>query len=187
MVHRIQGAKISDCFILWDNPLLWESAARLRPMTKRNRPAILRFAVLSRAEQHLFLQAVCLLPIMACLPRIFGLQKVQSWVERSNSRFGKSKPETKAGANTIASMVLSAARYGFVRGNCLSRSMTLCYLLKRHGCTACLRLGGRRVGESFEAHAWVEFDGRVFDESPDLRRSFTPFPVYFKNEFTVPK
>lgn len=156
-------------------------------MTKRSRPAILRFAALSRAEQHLFLQAVCLLPVMACLPRIFGLQKVQSWVERSNSRFGRKKPETRTDANAIASVVLSAARYGFVRGSCLSRSMTLCYLLKRHGCAAGLRLGGRRVGESFEAHAWVEFDGRVFDESPDLRRFFTPFPVYFNNESTVPK
>lgn len=156
-------------------------------MTKRNRPAILRFAALSRAEQHLFLHAVCLLPVMACLPRIFGLQRVQSWVERSNSRFGKNKAETKTDGNTIARMVLSGARYGFVHGNCLSRSMTLCYLLRRHGCAACLRLGSRRTGELFEAHAWVELDGRVFDESPKLRRFFTPFPVHFKNKSIVSK
>ena len=84
-------------------------------------------------------------------------------------------------------MVLSAARYGLVHGNCLSRSMTLCYLLRRHGCAACLRVGGRRVGESFEAHAWVEFDGRVLDESSDQRAFFTPFPIHFKNESAVPK
>lgn len=159
----------------------------LRQMRKRNRPAILRFAALSRAERRIFLQAACLLPMIACATRVFGLQRVQSWAERSSSRFGKNRPEIETDANTAASMVLSAARYGLVHGNCLSRSMTLYYLLRRHGCAACLRLGGRRDGDSFEAHAWVEFDGRVFDDSPDLRRFFTPFPVQFKNKSIAPK
>ena len=146
-------------------------------MKTRNRPAILRFAALSRTEQSLFLRAVGLLPLMACATAIFRWQRVQSWVEGRYSGNSKDKNATGANPNFIKRMVFSAARYGIVHGNCLSRSLTLCYLLKREGYKASLRLGGRRRGKSFEAHAWVELEDRIFDMPGDLRSSFTPFPV----------
>lgn len=156
-------------------------------MNTRTRPAILRFAVLSRAEQTIFLRALCLLPIMACAPAIFRWQKVQSWVERHDSRCNKNENANGTDPSVIERMVFSAARYGIIRGNCLSRSLTLCYLLKCEGYNACLRLGGRRRGESFEAHAWVELEDRAFDAPDDLRKSFAPFPVNPSNELISPK
>ena len=146
-------------------------------MKPRTRPAILRFAALSRAEQNLFLRAVCLLPIMACSSAIFRWGKMQSWIERRDFRCRRKGNANGAGASVIERMVFSAARYGIVPGNCLSRSLTLCYLLKREGYNASLRLGGRRLGESFEAHAWVELEERAFDAPDDLRTFFTPFPA----------
>ena len=83
-------------------------------------------------------------------------------------------------------MVFCAARY-VVHVNCLSRSLALCYLLRREGLDACLRLGGRRQGKSFEAHAWVELNGRVFDTSDDVRGLFAPFSVHLANELTSRK
>ena len=159
----------------------------LTQMTTRNRPAILRFAALSWPEQRLFLRAVWLLPVMAFSTPLLGLKKVQSWIERGHSRGNKKKSATETDANTIARMVFSAARYGIVNVNCLSRSLTLCYLLRSEGLSACLRLGGRRQGELFEAHAWVELSGRTFDASENVRGFFTPFPVHLANELTTQK
>ena len=156
-------------------------------MKTGNRPAILRFATLSRGEQGLFLRAVCLLPTMACATAIFRWQKVQCWIDGHYSRRSKTEDANGVDASVIERMVFSAARYGIVGGNCLSRSLTLCYLLKRAGFNASLRLGGRRQGQSFEAHAWVELDGRSLDDPDDIHEPFTPFSIHLTNELTSQK
>lgn len=149
--------------------------------------AIRRFAGLPSPEQRLFLRAIWWLPVMACATRLLRLRELQSWIERPSSRRNEKNRAIGLGPSSVERMVVSAARYGVVHGNCLSRSLTLCYLLRSYGFDACLRLGGRRQGRSFEAHAWVELDNRVFDSTGDVRRLFAPFSVHLTNELTPPK
>jgi transglutaminase superfamily protein len=149
--------------------------------------AILRFAVLPSAEKRLLLRAIWWLPVMACATRLLGLRELRSWIERTSSRRNEKNTAAELDASSVGRMVFSAARYGVVHGNCLSRSLTLCYLLRSHGFDARLRLGGRRQGRSFEAHAWVELGDRVFDSTGDVRGLFAPFSVHLTNELTAPK
>lgn len=72
-------------------------------------------------------------------------------------------------------MMEAASRYGLARGNCLSKSLVLWHLLRREGVMATLRVGGRKEGKQFEAHAWVELDGFAINDSGGLRESFVPF------------
>jgi hypothetical protein len=55
---------------------------------------------------------------------------------------------------------------------CLRRSLVLWALLARAGEPAELRVGFRRERGAFEAHAWVEHQGRVLNDAPDVRKRY---------------
>ena len=58
---------------------------------------------------------------------------------------------------------------------CLVRALALADLLARAGVPhALIRVGVRRDGDALDAHAWVELDGRVVGDDPDVARRFTP-------------
>lgn len=64
---------------------------------------------------------------------------------------------------------------GLLRPSCLPRSMTLWWLLRRAGLPAALRIGVRRASDHLEAHAWVELEGRVLGDQPDVQDRFRAF------------
>jgi hypothetical protein len=53
---------------------------------------------------------------------------------------------------------------------CLHRSVVLTYLLRRAGVPAMLIIGAQRV--PFRSHAWVEVEGRVVNDKPDMRNRY---------------
>ena len=63
--------------------------------------------------------------------------------------------------------------YAPLAGNCLSRSLTLWWLLRRHGVAADVRLGVN-LAEGFAAHAWVEWQGQVLNDTPDVSSRYQP-------------
>ena len=75
-------------------------------------------------------------------------------------------------ATDVARMVRIAATRGPFRATCLPRSAVLWMLLRRERLDAEIRLGVRRCPRGFEAHAWVEVNGRSLDESVDA--AFAP-------------
>jgi Transglutaminase-like superfamily len=154
------------------------------------RRALLRFIRLSATERTLFFRSAILLPLIVCALRIFGLPKVQAGLERRRQRADLRKSgarQDSLNVGTIARMAGAAARYGLVRGNCLSQSLLLWHLLRQEGHDARMRLGGRREGKAFEAHAWVEIDGQVMNGRDDVRELFTPFEVHVNHELTPQK
>jgi hypothetical protein len=52
------------------------------------------------------------------------------------------------------------------RSLCLQRSAVLTCMLRSHGFPAHLVIGTQRL--PFKAHAWVELDGRVVNDKPDM-------------------
>jgi len=62
-------------------------------------------------------------------------------------------------------------------GSCLAVALAADRLLSAHGYDSTLRIGVARDGRGFEAHAWLERDGRVLvGDLPDLAR-FRPLPT----------
>ena len=69
-----------------------------------------------------------------------------------------------------------AARNVPCRARCLEQSLTLWYLLRRHGVPSALRIGVRKAGgQTLEAHAWVELEGRPINDRPDIALSYAAF------------
>jgi len=71
--------------------------------------------------------------------------------------------------------IVRAVGVGLYPGNCLSRSLTLWWLLQRQGIAAEIQIGVRNGGQLFQAHAWVEVQGTPCYEVPDVRQHYTAF------------
>lgn len=75
----------------------------------------------------------------------------------------------------IAELVHAAARACLVPARCLERSLVVARLVAARGQDASLRIGFRRQGHQFDAHAWVEVAGEPLNEDPALLESLSPF------------
>lgn len=95
-------------------------------------------------------------------------------------RVGAWLPVASTGAPTVDRLVWAvdvASRTVPVETTCLPRALTGGALLARYGYASTLRIGVRREGGEFAAHAWVERDGRVvLGNLPDLD-TFVPLPL----------
>lgn len=81
-----------------------------------------------------------------------------------------------AHAQKLSELVGIAARHGLYRANCLHQALPLCWLLRREGLPASLKIGVRSGSPCFEAHAWVELGGVALGQSVAEYRPF-PRPV----------
>ncbi len=64
-------------------------------------------------------------------------------------------------------------------GSCLSRSLTLWWLLQRKGIDTALHIGTNNKTNSFLAHAWVEYLGYPLNAGNRVRQRYTPFDTVF--------
>lgn len=128
-----------------------------------------RFLALPAAERTVLLQALLWLPATAAALRWRGLRP-----PGVAPAAGRAAPAVAPAR--ITDLVAVAARHGLVRGNCLSRSLTLRRLLRRAGIEAQLRIGVRRGPGGLEAHAWLELEGRPLNDSADVALRYAPFP-----------
>ena len=125
---------------------------------------------LTPAERRATLGALLLLPAVAAATRVIRLPRILRWSESTASL------DRDLTADQLVRAVARAARYGPYAGNCLSQSLVLMRLLRRSGIESTLRLGARTGDGTMEAHAWVETDGVVLNDGPDVAARFAPFP-----------
>jgi hypothetical protein len=136
-----------------------------------------RFKALEQPAQGLFLRAIFLLPMVALSLRWRGFRKTQAMLERflSNKSGEQDSAEGSERAALTAHMVNVADRHGLVHPSCLAKSLTLCWLLRRQGIGAALRIGIQKENEQFAAHAWVERNGIALNEPEEHHRHYAAF------------
>lgn len=136
---------------------------------------------LSRAERWKFFQAGLALPLVSLGLRFFGFKRCHAFLGRG-APAGYSSPPPVAEdemwwrARRLALVVRRAVRRNPFPSTCLHRSLVLWWLLRREGLPAELRIGVRKPGGQFEAHAWVEYQGRPLNDRPQVREEFATFP-----------
>lgn len=136
-----------------------------------------RFGQLSWPERWLLCQALVLLPGLALALKVSGFHGLHALLGRwSQPNSSPDSSPDKPRAQVVARWVDVAARRGLFRPNCLHRSLTLWWLLRRRGLEAELRIGVRKGSEHMEAHAWVEYAGEVLNDAQAVRQDYVPFP-----------
>ena len=135
-----------------------------------------RFSALERPARVLFLRAAALLPLISLSLRLRGFRKTQAFLQKFLSLPGHSTdPPASSRADLTVRMVRAAVRNSLGHPTCLDESMTLWWLLERQGIGAELKVGVRKDGEKFEAHAWVERDGLALNEPESKHKHFAAF------------
>jgi hypothetical protein len=93
----------------------------------------------------------------------------------ANTTARQQSASQRESAEVIARMAAAAARNVFFGTNCLEQSLVLWWLLRRRGISAELRIGARKEFQRFEAHAWVEVDSAVLNNTGAEHLHFVPF------------
>jgi len=136
-----------------------------------------RFLALPPGDRRVFLQAELLFLVIGPALRIIGLRRSQGLLRQIASRRWTKSANTDVpnAARRTVSLVQMAARHTFGNPTCLPQSLVCWTLLRRQGIDGDLRIGTRKNGVEFEAHAWVEYKGHVLNDRPDVRQRFTTF------------
>lgn len=133
-----------------------------------------RFCQLPPRERWLLAQTFLLLPCTAVALRLVGVRRWQR-VLALLSPLPVEGSDDRRPIEVAVRLVQAAAHHGVGRPNCLERSLTLWWLLRRQGVGSDLRIGVRKEAGRFEAHAWVEYQGRALNDRDDVQRRFVPF------------
>jgi hypothetical protein len=144
-----------------------------------------RFFALAPSDRRAFLAAMTLLPLFWVGLRVLGLQRLQTRLQRTPLR--PATTFTPDDLTRLGALVNSAAHHALGPANCLTRSLYLWWLLRRHGVDSQLRIGVRLTGGVLDGHAWVEYGGVPVNDRPDVSADFAPFtePVS-PSVFTTP-
>jgi Transglutaminase-like superfamily len=138
-----------------------------------------RFLQRPREDREFILRAALLLPLTEMGLRLFGFRRWKELIEEfflpDSLAEGLAAESEGEMALRVTRAVRSVELHGPSRPNCLERSMTLWWLLRRAGVPGELHIGARKQGERFEAHAWVELHGQVLNDSPEVHHHYSRF------------
>jgi Transglutaminase-like superfamily len=133
---------------------------------------------LAPPERRVVLRAAIMLSLTAAALRVLGFPRWKSTLERFLRNVSAAPGDSVSRlslAREIAPLAEKAERRGPLRPNCLERSLVLWFLLRRRGLPAELRIGARKQDARFEAHAWVELEGHVLNDSDSVHKHYARF------------
>jgi len=135
-----------------------------------------RFRKRSVEERALILRAMVILPLTGIGLRVFGFRRWKELLEQISLPARASEAMAPAIQFEFAvRAVRSVELNGPATPNCLERSMTLWWLLRREGIGGELHIGARKNGPRLEAHAWVELGGQVLNDSAEIHNHYARF------------
>ncbi len=126
----------------------------------------------------MFRRAAILLPLVRWSLRFRGYGKTFTSLQERvqfQPKGTESRPVLREEVQSTCRMVRAALRYSLSQYTCLEESLTLWYLLRKQGIPVCLRIGVRKEGEKFEAHAWVEHDGEALNQDEAKHQHYAAF------------
>jgi hypothetical protein len=145
---------------------------------------LLRFSGLPRSAKRDFLRASLFLPLIRISLRLRGFRATQKSLQ---ARLGRNrsvpmKAEADKAAEEVSRMVRAAARELPIASSCLEQAIALWWLLARRRIAAQLRIGARKTGEKFEAHAWVERNGAAIGAPDGAHLHYSAFEKEFSED-----
>jgi hypothetical protein len=109
--------------------------------------------------------------------RFAGLRRCRSvllWLTPRKA-WNASEEAKIAVAQKIARIQDGVSRHLIWHASCLEQSLVLWWQLRRRGIAAEMRIGARKEGGRFEAHAWVELGNVILNDFGEAHIHFAPF------------
>jgi hypothetical protein len=136
-----------------------------------------KFWQLAPWERLMFLQAATLISLVSLGLHALGWQRLMRFLERlspGRDQYQLTK-QTHDYTFRAAYVVNAAAGRRVLHATCLQRSIVLWWLLRRDGIETQIKLGARKEQCRFQAHAWVEYEGEVINDRPEIREEYAIF------------
>jgi hypothetical protein len=130
-------------------------------------PDALRFVALALAVRAVALSL-----------RLFGYARTSKGVRHLFAKRGLTRFRSPL---LVAARVSRAAMTGPLPVGCLPRALLTAAILEGQGIEVAVRIGVRRDGDAFSAHAWVEHDGVPIAEPGEVAARFAPFDRDFRD------
>lgn len=133
-----------------------------------------RARALLRRNKGLTLAAFLLIPLISISLKAVGFVRTMAWIERTSKRRATKLAGTREHneARELEQIAAIAGSRGVVAATCLRQSLFVHWILRRRGFDSRLKLGVRRSGNAFDAHAWVELEGLALGDSSGAHVEF---------------
>lgn len=135
------------------------------------------FKQLDNTERKLVGQAFVLLWLVSGGLKICKLQIIQSWLARwypyTEEKTQQTAQRTQIIRDSVRRVQL-ASRYT-PGARCLQRSLALWALLRQQGVESKLKIAVKKDSPTFEAHAWLEYQGYVLNDVSNVQQCFAIF------------
>jgi hypothetical protein len=129
-------------------------------------------------DRRLTFRLLLLLPACSAALRLGGFRRAYGAAEWLSARSVRRPPGGSRTPQQITDLVVHVNRHVLpYQSKCLLESLALWYLLRRCGYDATFCLGARTLLGPFEAHAWVELNGKVLNDAPNVRDVYEPFEI----------
>jgi hypothetical protein len=141
-------------------------------------PRLRKLLALSSAERRTLLRSLVVLVWVRWTVGTRGLAPVEARIVRviaARKRYGARA--VGCGEAEVTRLLLVAQRAMPWRTTCLHLAAALRLLLAERGIASDLRFGVRNERGTFNAHAWLECDGRVLVGGSDVYQQYAPFPA----------
>ena len=132
---------------------------------------LLRFLRLTALERRLFVKVFLLLEFVRLSLWLLPFRTLLRLLSRVSKGPKKPSSTDRPSPEEIAWIVEVASRHSPGVKTCLTQALAAQVLLTRHGYPAFVHLGVLRgKQEQFQAHAWVESEGKIVIGGGDLER-----------------
>jgi hypothetical protein len=138
-----------------------------------------RFQGRPLADRKLILRAALILPLTEVGLRLFGFRRWKELIEKLSPTASPPRGLPAEWPRETALRAVRAIRsvelHGPAHPNCLERSMTFWWMLRRAGVAGELHIGARKEGGKLEAHAWVELGSEVLNDGTEVHQHYARF------------
>ena len=136
-----------------------------------------RFRELDGNSRWLLLESFFWLSLVSLSLKYYGVKSTQASLVRllPSAKLPVEKKDRHTKIVTTIKMVQLSAKYCQPWAKCLQKSLVLWSLLRRQSIDSDLRIGVQLDKGEFEAHAWVECEGYVLNDTQDVRDRFAVF------------
>ncbi len=141
----------------------------------------------------IFLRATAVLPVIFISLKMRGFGATQEFLLRSfpiarqtSQQDSIHVVDNRKRTELTSRMVNAAIGHVWRASTCLEKSLALWWLLGRQGIACEVRIGARKQGGKFEAHAWLERDGVAVNEPQEEHRHYAAFDAAFPLQSSEP-
>ena len=131
-----------------------------------------RFREMRPGERVLLAKAWLGLQMAWLALRILPFPSIQSRLKNGN--LGRPHGYAATSPVDLGRLIDMASRISPLPTTCLTRSVVMCWMLRRRGIAHELVIGVRQVEAGLQAHAWVECKGSPVNDSGDIAAQFHP-------------